>query len=65
MLRPQVVEGVNGMLKGGFVNIQPKAIAEVKRPRRKRRTGTWSDILGDAGAPGSDSSDTGRSPPPT
>jgi hypothetical protein len=99
--RRQVVENVNGMLKGGFVNIQHKffrvfglakmklllaftvvgynleairsfaekrtarAIAEAKKPRRKRRTGTWSEILGVTGGSQPGSSGTGRAPPPT
>ncbi len=94
--RRQVVEGVNAMLKGGFVNIQHKFLrvfgltkmtlllaftlagynleairsftakkeaertaAPPKRTRKKRRTGTWTDVIG-SGRPKS-----GRSPPPT
>jgi hypothetical protein len=94
--RRQVVEGVNAMLKGGFVNIQHKffrvlglakmtlllaftlagynlaairsftakkeaerTAAPPKRTRRKRRTGTWTDVIG------SDRLEAGRSPPPT
>ncbi|MEX0988961.1 MAG: hypothetical protein WD206_01510 [Actinomycetota bacterium] len=93
--RRQVVEGVNAMLKGGFVNIQHKFLrvfglakmtlllaftlagynleairsflskkeaertaAPPKRTRKKRRTGTWTDVIG------SDRPESGRSPPP-
>ena len=94
--RRQVVEGVNAMLKGGFVNIQHKffrvfGLAKMtlllaftlagynleairsftakkeaertapppKRTRKKRRTGTWTDVIGP------DRPESGRSPPPT
>lgn len=93
--RRQVVEGVNAMLKGGFVNIQHKffrvlGLAKMtllmaftlagynleairsflakkeavriatpsKRTRKKRRTGTWADVIG------SDRPEWGRAPPP-
>ena len=93
--RRQVVEGVNAMLKGGFVNIQHKffpvfglakmtlliaftlagynlgairsflakkeverTAAPPKRTRKKRRTGTWTDVIG------SDRPEPGRAPPP-
>jgi hypothetical protein len=89
-----VVEGVNAMLKGGFVNIQHKffrvsglanmtlllaftlagynieairsftakkeaerTAALPKRTRKKRRTGTWTDVIG------FDRPESGRSPP--
>jgi hypothetical protein len=92
--RRQVVEGVNAMLKGGFVNIQHKFLrvfglakmtvllaftlsgynleairsfvarkatertaAPPKRSRKRRRTGTWADVIGDE-RPAS-----GRAPP--
>jgi hypothetical protein len=93
--RRQVVEGVNAMLKGGFVNIQHKffrvfglakmtlllaftvagynleairsflakkeaerTAAPPKRTRKKRRTGTWADVIGSARL------ESGRAPPP-
>jgi hypothetical protein len=94
--RRQVVEGVNAMLKGGFVNIQHKFLrvfglskmtlllaftlagfnleairsflarkgaqhsaAPPRKTRRKRRKGTWADMIG---ADRSESS-RGRAPP--
>jgi hypothetical protein len=83
MGRREAVEGANGMLKGGFVNIERKFLRVLgltktmlmlaftlvgynidrirsfraatkatlervtKRSRKKRRTGTWADLLGD------------------
>jgi hypothetical protein len=95
--RRQVVEGVNAMLKGSFVNIQHKFLrvfglakmtlllaftltgynleairssrakkeavrttAPPRRTRRKRRTGTWADLIG-SDRP---ESGRGRAPPP-
>ena len=101
--RRQVVEGVNGMLKGGFVNIQhkffrvfgltktklllaftvvgynleairsflakksAKAVAAAKNPgrRKKRRKGTWTQVLGSPDRSTADPSGSGRAPPPT
>jgi len=60
------VVGYNLQAINSFVGkTAAKVTAEVKKPRRKRRTGTWSEIIGGAGASGSASSGTGRSPPPT
>ena len=100
--RGQVVEGVNGMLKGGFLNIQHKffrvfgltkvrillaativgynlwrigsylakkavevAEAEKPRQRRKRRKGTWADLVPVRPTTGRDPPGSGRAPPPT
>jgi hypothetical protein len=99
--RRQVVEGVNAMLKGGFVNIQHKFLrvfglakmtllmaftlarynveairsflakkeaervsAPPTRARKKRRKGTWADVIG-SDQSRSGPSGSGRSPPPT
>ena len=101
--RRQVVEGVNGMLKGGFVNIQHKffrvfgltklklllaftvvgynleairsflakksakavTVAKSQVRRKKRRKGTWTQILGSPDRSASDPSGSSRAPPPT
>lgn len=101
--RRQVVEGVNGMMKGGFVNIQHKffrvfgltkmklllaftvvgynleairsflaknsakavTVAKSQVKRKKRRKGTWTQILGSPDPSASDLTKSGRAPPPT
>lgn len=96
-----MVEGVNALLKGGFVNIQHKffrvfglakmtlllaftlagynleairsftakkeaerVTAPPKRTRKRRRKGTWADVIGPDQSRSSPSG-SGRSPPPT
>jgi len=97
--RGQVVEGVNGMLKGGFLNIQHKffrvfgltkmtlmlaftlvgynldairsfrakkaaeKLGDARRTRKKRREGTWPQLL-ESDASGSRPLESGRAPPP-
>jgi hypothetical protein len=100
--RRQVVEGANGMLKGGFANIAHKffrvlgltkmrillaativghnleairsfvekktadpTAAPPKRTRKKRRKGTWTQILESPDRSTADPAGSGRAPPPT